>query len=287
MHQSFNHNNEFPLTLCIDKWYLTAAWLNTHGVVSNTSTNNQSSHFTIPTMCTQPLTAHLLNLSPAGHKTATTHPFLLRAGRGTLDPTTLSSWLRQDRLYALSYVSFIGSLLSKINIPTHATRASTIEWKITDCLIDALINIRREIGLFEDILRQDFGWGGDEENDRARTQTKAYTDLFAGAGAPNQPLLVGMTALWATEKCYLDAWRFARGNIGDDVGVAKGDTMREVLIPNWSSDEFEDFVTRIGGLLDELAAQEGVTKADLRKYEDVWNQVLWAEANFWPEMERK
>ncbi|GAB7345069.1 hypothetical protein MBLNU457_3477t1 [Dothideomycetes sp. NU457] len=236
-------------------------------------------------MSAQPLTTHLLSLSTSAHKTATTHPFLQQAGQNTLPPKLLSSWLRQDRLYALSYVSFIGSLLAKISIPSNVQRAQSIEWRVADLLIDALVNIKREIGLFEDILRKDFGWGGDQDDDRPRTQTKAYTDLFAGAGAANQSVLAGVTALWATEKCYLDAWRFARGHIAGD--VVRGDTMREVLIPNWSSDEFEEFVTRIGGLLDELAKQESVTQADIVKCEDVWKQVLWAEANFWPEMDTK
>ena len=271
----------------------------------------QQRKIVMPNPQPQTLTTHLLDLDPHAFETATQHPFLRLAGQSRLPSQTLLSWLLQDRLYALSYISFIGALLAKIDIPTTQARKESIEWRITELCIDALVNIKREVGLFEDILGEWFGWGkgeaeggnggsGEKHRDRddaeVRRETRCYQDLFAGAGASGQSLLVGLTVLWATEKCYLEAWRFARAQRGD-VGSEgekqeqgqerKGgerDVLRDVLIPNWSSEEFEEFVVRIGGLVDELAKEVKVDGREMERCENAWRQVVWCEERFWPEV---
>lgn len=47
------------------------------------------------------LSAHLLSLYKENQKAATTHPFLERAGKRTLELKPLQEWLIQDRFYAL------------------------------------------------------------------------------------------------------------------------------------------------------------------------------------------
>ncbi|KAG0159419.1 hypothetical protein PDIDSM_6941 [Penicillium digitatum] len=101
-----------------------------------------------------PLTAYLLASTPNALKRATTHPFLASAGRGTLPKSQLSQWLSQDRLYAQSYIRFIGLLLSKIRLPTQnptspGPHLPTPEHNAITVLIDALVNIRRELEFFE------------------------------------------------------------------------------------------------------------------------------------------
>lgn len=101
-----------------------------------------------------PLTAYLLSSTPNALKRATTHPFLASAGRGTLPKAQLSQWLSQDRLYAQSYIRFIGLLLSKIRLPTPnpkspASHLPTPEQNAINVLIDALVNIRTELAFFE------------------------------------------------------------------------------------------------------------------------------------------
>lgn len=227
------------------------------------------------------LTSHLLSLDNSAFEAATQHPWLALAGTSRLSKPALLAWLAQDRLYALSYVSFIGSLLSKTSLSSTADRAETLEWRVASTLIDALTNIRREIGMFEHVLRSEFAWS--EGGERATTETRAYQGLFAGSAAPHQSLLVGMTALWATEKCYLEAWRFAAAQQSDEhVDPAKGDVMQTILIPNWTNAEFEQFVDAIGTLVDELAKDIPHESSERNKCEDVWKQVLWAEKNFWP-----
>jgi thiaminase len=65
---------------------------------------------------------------------------------------------------------------------------------------------------------------------------------------------------------------------------------REKFIPNWTSKEFEDFVTNLGDLLDELVQSEAegsATKLETLEgfCEEVWVGVLKAEIGFWPDVE--
>lgn len=229
-----------------------------------------------------PLTTHLLSYSRPAFTAATQHPFLRLCGEATIADSTLLNWLKQDRLYALTYVTFIGSLLSKLSISSEPGRVETLEWRVADLLITALSLIRKELVMFEDVLRQELGWGKNAEAEvRARTETQAYLDLFAGAAGPSQSLLVGMTVLWATEKCYLTSWRWAASN-GDKSGVASNNVLQRLFIPNWTSTEFEGFVDNIGRLVDELAQNVEVGGKEWVKCERVWTQVLWAEEHFWP-----
>ena len=229
------------------------------------------------------LTTNLLNLSPDAYKRATTHPFLRYAGLSSLPKSALLAWLTQDRLYALNYVPFIGNLISKCSVPSSVDRTETLEWRITSMLIDALTNIRQELAMFEGILRTEFDWKKEEEE--MRIETKAYADLFAGASAQNSSLLVGLTVLWATEKCYLEAWRYARSFLETAGNGAEKTALSAILIPNWSSPEFEKFVNVIGDLVDELAVREPIDSIELRKCEQAWRQVLWAEERFWPDVQ--
>lgn len=99
-----------------------------------------------------PLTAWLLASTPQAFKRATTHPFLASAGSGTLAKSTLSQWLSQDRLYAQSYIRFIGFLLAKLRLPAQAYNGPGPRFpdaQAVDVLIDALVNIRTELQFFE------------------------------------------------------------------------------------------------------------------------------------------
>ncbi|KAJ5467721.1 hypothetical protein N7475_005473 [Penicillium sp. IBT 31633x] len=106
-----------------------------------------------------PLTAYLLASTPNALSRATTHPFLAAAGRGTLPKTILSQWLSQDRLYAQSYIRFIGLLLSKIRLPNRTPTSTTNpllptpEQNAIEVLIDALVNMRTELAFFDKTAR--------------------------------------------------------------------------------------------------------------------------------------
>lgn len=254
-----------------------------------------SDHHTNPTMASSyasRLTHHLLALSQPSFVAATQHPFLHAAGNGTLSKHALSAWLSQDRLYAQSYIRFIGLLLSKTRLPSSKTIRSSLQWRITDMLIEALTNIRREIQLFERTaahydLDLQTPWEG-QESFEINTVTRGYVDLFMSAAGPGTSLLEGLVVLWATEKCYFEAWTYA-GRLRQEGKFKQGDgadggVLGKELIPNWTSAEFAAFMGTVGGLVDELGKVEGVMENDeeRRRCEEVWWQVLWLEERFWP-----
>jgi thiaminase len=236
-------------------------------------------------MAPKKLTDHLLAQNPDGFKSATNHPWLRLAGTSKLPTPALLAWLTQDRLYIFSYIPFMGNMLSKASIPSTSSREKTLEWRVADCFINALTNVRRELGMFEDVLREHFDWK--EGGEKATKETRAYQDMFAGAGAPNQSIVVGMAALWATEKCYLEAWKYALSFKKEVPEERRDHVLHTTLIPNWTCDEFEEFVISIGELLDELAADIDQDGTEWVKCEQVWEQVLWAEENFWPKVTKE
>jgi len=229
------------------------------------------------------LTAHLLHLDTRTLKDATTDPFLTAAATSSLPVDRLKAWLAQDRLYALSYVNFMGRLLARIPVPTTSDRELTLEWRAADMVIDCLTNIRRELKLFEDTADAE-GWLEEICDAQPTVQTRAYQDLFAGATAQGRPLLVGLVTLWATEECYLRAWRFAWSKMDQGVRAKDKDVMQRVFIPNWSSAEFEAFVRKIGALVNKFGMTVEDGGPEWAECETVWRQVLWAEKSFWPKV---
>ncbi|CAK37739.1 uncharacterized protein An02g07760 [Aspergillus niger] len=197
------------------------------------------------------LTTHLLNLNPSALHTSTTHPFLHSAGTSTLPKATLSAWLSQDRLYAQSYVRFIGLLLSKIRLPytTTANSPAPLESRILTLLTSALLNIQRELTFFETVAAE-YNLDLQVPPPGATTfgpseATHAYTDLFLSSGSSGVTLLEGLVVLWATEVCYYKAWGYAREVMENNSKVQ--------FIPNWTSEEFGRFVDEIAELVDEVS----------------------------------
>lgn len=230
------------------------------------------------------LTSHLLHLDNTSLLEATNHPFLSAAANSSLPDEQIKAWLGQDRLYQMAYINFIGVLLSRINIPKAADREAYLEWRAADLLIDCLTNIRSEIKMFEDTAQAE-GWLEDICDVQPNVHTRAYQDLFAGATAQGRPLIVGLTVLWATEECYLRAWRFAWSKMDQSLRPKNKDVMQRVFIPNWSSAEFEAFVRRIGGLVNKFGGQFEEEGWEWQEAEVAFRQVMFAEKNFWPKVE--
>ncbi|KAL4882898.1 hypothetical protein BJY04DRAFT_186264 [Aspergillus karnatakaensis] len=272
----------------------------------------------MPTPIPEQITTHLLNLTPTALKSATTHPFLRSSGTGLTPKPLLATWLSQDRLYAQSYVRFMGLLLAKINLPVTPSRSPVsvsatedngkgkdAHEKILGILVDALNNIQTELSFFEETAREyglDLNTPFDIDTDSKfgpNPITHAYIDMFMAAGSPGVSLLEGLVVLWATEVCYLRAWRYAASFLGTSEGGkgearedADGGALRNKLIPNWASDEFEAFVGKIAAVVDEVAAIElgDGTEGDLKTREVLghcerwWMQVVWLEEQFWPDV---
>jgi len=244
------------------------------------------------------LTSTLLESSGAEFKAATQHPFLVSAGKGTLSKHDLSRWLSQDRLYAETYISFISSLIARVTLPCAfiADKSSSLRWRVVNLLTGALTNIHREIDFFTTTaqkyglrLDQPFSDSADAEAGAfgPNTTTAQYLTLFRSFHLdPEQSLLEGLLVLWATEKCYLEAWSYASTFLAQDVKSsddADGGALRDEFIPNWSSPEFEAFVRDIADVTDELVAREGALKK-IEVFRALWLHVLEIERGFWPDV---
>lgn len=247
----------------------------------------------------QRVTEGLTSLHQEDYRAATQAPFLKAAGTGQVGKTLLSQWLSQDRLYAQGYVRFIGMMLSKIKLPTAAVTTG-IDWQVMDLLISALTNIKRELLFFEDVAEKygldlEAPWPG-EDLFGPNPITRGYLDLFMNAASPGASLLEGMVVLWATEKCYYSAWLYALHSrsgqaqpVNGKAGLtdADGGALHCEFIPNWTSDGFGDFVLQIGNLVNELAILEEKEDPQRRtRCAEVWKQVLWLEARFWPPLDQ-
>jgi thiaminase len=249
-------------------------------------------------------TARLLATDPypSAIRLATQPAFLRSAGQGRISTSILSQYLSQDRLYQHAYVRFIGQLLSKLRFETVTTTTTgSLARRIMDSLIDALIGIQKELRFFEAVAAK-YGFGLEVATTTVPGPTpitRAYADFFASVSGPGSSLLEGLVALWGTEKCYLEAWRYAKGFISRadaDVGSyerdADGGAIRKELLPNWTSEAFGESVKGIGALVDELAAaerkrlgDEGEWKVMESRCDEVWRQILWLEERFWPDVE--
>jgi thiaminase len=251
------------------------------------------------------LTSRLVSVSRPLFRAATQSPFLIAAGDGTLSKTKLSEWLSQDRLYAQAYIGFIGNLIVHVQLPTNhvpfSRHNSSIHWRIAHTLRASLDNIFRELKFFEDTAQKyelDLEVSSREIPFGPVQATTDYIILFKrfllpvnndDLHASDQVLLNGLIVLWATEKCYLEAWRFAASQ--SDVSKpptsdVDGGALRESFIPNWTSQAFSEFVQQLEQLVNELMdeANPSLTEAAQDECKELWEEVLDIERRFWPEV---
>jgi len=281
------------------------------------------------------LTEHLLQTSHSEYKVATQHPFLLAAAEGRLPKHVLGRWLAHDRLYIHSYIRAVGKMLHALHLPEAVPAPDAPEPRLVDWLVDALVAVRKEERLFLDVADR-YNLPGLGPVDAAATTAATgsssglamINDVFesipaasdsgsietatavAAAAAAGRPALVplpwleGAVVFWGTERCYLDAWSWARckqalgggwfGGGGSGRDDADGGALRREFIPAWSSAEFAGFVARLGGLIDGAVEQaleragddgEALKREILDRVEGKWTSLLAAEAAFWPDVE--
>jgi thiaminase len=146
------------------------------------------------------LTAHLYSTNDSSMREATQHPFLVKAGNGTLSASTLSKWLVQDKYYQLAYVNFIGGLIAKLPLASCVFPNSgqdKLTWKTLDMLIIALTNIRQEIEFYDKTVDK---YNLPIEEAPPNDATSQYIKLFEDASAKGTPIIHGLVVLWATEQ---------------------------------------------------------------------------------------
>lgn len=256
------------------------------------------------------LTEHLLSLDRPAYEAATRSPFLLGAGQGRLDKTTLGTWLANDRLYIHAYLRAAGRSLAAIDLPLQTTTTAAApapETRLVDWLVESLVGLRREEHFFVDAAAR-YGIALDLADAGKLPGLSMFEALFAslhptaaaaaadGAALP-LPWLEAAVVFWGTERVYSDAWTWARSHLTAGEGAedgsrdADGGALRREFVPNWANEDFVRFVQQVSDILDGAVSQtldvlgNGVKAGLVERAEKVWRQLVAAEAAFWPEVE--
>ncbi|KAF6824908.1 hypothetical protein CPLU01_10586 [Colletotrichum plurivorum] len=248
-----------------------------------------------------PLTRDLLASDQASYVRATQSPFLRAASAGRCSKPVLGRWLANDRLYIHAYIRGTGLLLSALDLPdlVTTTEKPSSEERLLQWLVDALVNVRREEKFFiETAARFDIDVNlpttsaGIVSQDEKLEGLRRFEHLFSSVARTEEKLgwLEGAVLLYATEKCYLDAWTGARDALEptkDGSSDEDGGALRTEFIPNWSSAKFREFVDCLGEIIDDAVEAQGEEALPGLKERalKVWREVVLAEEHFWPSME--
>jgi thiaminase len=171
---------------------------------------------------------------------ATRPPFLERVREGTLPADTFAAWLVQDKLFVGDLLCFQARLLARA--PRRAQRV----------LAAGALALVDELAWFD---KHGERFGLDLEAERLPA-TRAYRALLERL--ESEPFEAAITALWALERVYLEAWSFAEPAAGP----------YNAFVEHWTSPEFRAYVEELEVFADP-------------SHGDVVAAVLEAEAAFW------
>lgn len=191
----------------------------------------------------------LLLRHPTSWDHATHHPFLAAVRDGTIPEAAFEAWLVQDYRFVSDLLVFQGRLLARAPRPAQAVLAGGAL-----ALVD-------ELAWFEEqaaARHLDLGTP-------PMQATAAYAVLLGRLD--DADVAVALTALWALERVYLDAWSFA----------APGAPAYREFVAHWTMPQFAAYVDAL-----ERAADDAVGTA-LRGYDldAVFAEVVDAESRFW------
>jgi len=178
---------------------------------------------------------------------ATHHPFLDAVHAGSLPRDVFAAWLAQDYLFVGDLLSFQARLLARA-----PRRAQAV-------LAGGLVGLEAELTWFEALA----SGRGVALGVARRPTTAAYRALLGRLQRGAYPAAV--TALWALEQAYLEAWR----------GAAPGGGDYRPVVAHWTAPAFAAYVE---GLAAEATAAlaPGAPPA-----EDAFLAVVRLEREFW------
>lgn len=180
---------------------------------------------------------------------ATRHPFLDGVREGGVSKAAFDLWLAQDYLFVEAEVTFLSRLL-----PRAPRRDQSL-------IIAGLAALEEEMGWFEEQARRR-GLALAGPPGRA---TLSYRVVLRGLA--DEPYPAAITALWAIERAYLEAWR----------GAAPGHPDYREFVGHWSTPEFAGFVSSLEEAADgALASGENEEEAGA-----AFLEVARLEREFW------
>lgn len=184
-------------------------------------------------------------------RNAVQHPFLDGVREGNLPEGAFGDWLVQDYLFVADLLTFQARLLARSPRPHQAVLAG------------GLTAVEAELGWFEE--------KAEERDLELRTQrhptTIAYRDFMNSL--EDEPYPVGITALWALERAYLEAWRRASPGGAD---------YRE-FVEHWTMQEFADYVAGLEKAAD--SSLESADEKERKRAEAAFLEVCRLERDFW------
>jgi thiaminase/transcriptional activator TenA len=192
-------------------------------------------------------TAKLIASEPALWEAATRHPFLDGVRDGTLAETAFARWLSQDYHFGLALTRAQARYLAAAPRCDFALLAGGVQAMVA------------ELDWFEARAAQ----RGVDLDVPLHPSARAYIDYLEALAAASYS--VQLTALWALEQAYLDAWRGARP------GAA---AFRE-FVEHWTNDAFAAYVEALARAADRVLASAGEAERD------AFRTVARHERDFW------
>lgn len=193
----------------------------------------------------------LLERHPELWREATHHPFLEGLREGTLPDGAFRMWLVQDYLFVNDLLVFQSRLLARSPRPAQAIIAG------------GLVALEVELSWFEGLAEQ----RGLALGASRRPATAAYRDLLSRLDGDSYA--VGIVALWAIERAYLEAW----------AGIAPGHPDYREFVEHWTVPEFAGYVSGLEEAAD--AALERVSADERGEIEEAFREVSRLERDFW------
>jgi thiaminase len=176
---------------------------------------------------------------------AVRHPFLEGVRDGTLPVAAFDTWLVQDFRFVQDLLGFQERLVARAPDAARPVLAGGCQALADELDWFRRLAAERELDLGADPL----------------PVTLAYADLLHRLDAAPYP--VAVTALWALERVYLEAWR----------GAAPGAPEHRELVEHWTTPAFAEYVGQLGDLVEQAAPGAAV--------DDVLVEVLEQERAFW------
>jgi formylaminopyrimidine deformylase / aminopyrimidine aminohydrolase len=184
----------------------------------------------------------LLRRHDAEWRAATCHPFLDGVRDGGLPVGAFIAWLQQDYLFVNDLLAFQARLLAR------APRSGQ------SVLAAGLVALEAELTWFEEQLTR----RGLPLVTARHPITDAYREELERL--TTEPAEVGISALWALELAYMEAWR----------GAAPGASEYREFVEHWTAPAFAHYVAGLE-----------VHATDSPAAEAAWLRIVRLEREFW------
>lgn len=196
-------------------------------------------------------TADLLSRHADHWHEATNHPFLSGARDGSLSRAAFQAWLVQD-------YHFVDRLIrAQARLLAHAPRADQT------VLSGGLVGLVEELDWFEAHMNA-LGLTADVP---LAPVNRAYTDFLQTV--VRGPYAAGITAIWAVEQAYLDAW----------TGAQPAASPCREFVDHWTTPGFREYVAGLAAAANH--ALDAASPAGRAAAEDAFLWTARYERDFW------